>query len=140
MKTNMIEKTQTFTYGNTGEKVSFTIDPKLTTVLVKCGPHKIKMRKSDLWQLAFMISKQKDQDELIPIEKRPMMKFMRIFKVQARKDMKAGEVMEFHTEIDVPLMVVDQLLKEHGVELKDVIKPEELVIPSTVDNTEKEGV
>lgn len=133
----MIEKTQTFSYGKGNDTITFTIDPKKATVVIKGWGYKTQMRKSDLWQLAFLISKHKDQDELIPIEKRPMMKFTRIFKVQAKKDMKAGEVLEFHTEIDVPLMVVEQLLNDHGKTVKDVVKPEELVIPSDVDTSQE---
>lgn len=126
----MIKQTKTFNYG----EISFKIDPTRKSVLIKAGVNKYTIKKSDLWQMAFMISKDKEQDDLIPVEKRPMMRFTRLFKVKATKDLKKGEIMEFHTEIDVPLMVVDQLLQEKGVELETVIKPKDLVIPTPVDS------
>lgn len=126
-----VDKTKTFTYGD----ISFTIDPLKPRVVVKMGSLKTTMKKSDLWQMAFLITKDKEkQADLIPVTKRPMMKITRLFKIKATKDLKAGDIIEFHTDIDVPLAVVDSVLKEHGKTLEDIIPKEDIV--SATDNVD----
>lgn len=63
------------------------------------------------------------------------MKFERGMKIQATKDIKKGEFIQINVPINVPTLIVESLLQEHGKELKDILKPEDVVanIPSPLD-------
>lgn len=127
----MIDTSKIFKYG----LISFKIDPKKDLVLVRVGEHKITMKKHDLWEMAWLISRQKEQDDLISIQKTHLMKFERGMKIQATKDIKKGEFIQINVPVNVPTLIVESLLQEHGKELKDVLKPEDMVahIPSPLD-------
>lgn len=131
----MTKEKKTFTYGKGIDTVSFAIDPAKANVLVRMGSMRVLMKKSDLWQMAWLISRQKEQDDLISIRKTHLMKFERGMKIQATKDIRKGEFIQINVPINIPTLIVESLLQEHGKELKDVLKPEDMVthIPSPID-------
>lgn len=127
----MIDTSKTFKYG----LISFKIDPRKDLVLVRVGEHKINMKKHDLWEMAWLISRQKEQDDLISIQKTHLMKFERGMKIRATKDIKKGDFIQINVPINIPTLIVESLLQEHGKELKDILKPDDVIanIPSPLD-------
>lgn len=84
-------------------------------VTITIGKEKRTIPKNDLWMIVFMNSKGKTQDQLVPVWQKDMMQFVRQYEIVAKKDMKAGDKLTFHANIDVPKVVVESLLKKEGV-------------------------
>jgi hypothetical protein len=111
--------------------VKFKYEKGKPYVTIRIEKDQRRIKKTDLWMLVFMMSKGKQQDDLIPVWEKDMIQFTRQHKVRATKDIKAGEMVEFHCDVNVPKIVVDSLLKKEGIEDPNtVIKPMEKVIPT----------
>ena len=119
----MLKKPQTF---DLGEAV-FKYDPKTKWIHLTLGKEKTRIKQNDLWMMTFMISKEKQQDDLIPDKDQDMMQFVRQHQIRAKKDIKEGEMITVNCNVNVPQVVVDSLLKEKGVEdITKVLKKTEL--------------
>ena len=110
-----------------GDGLEFWYDPKTKWINVKLNGQKSRIRKTELWQLAFMISGEEKQDELLPAKKITMMQFDRIHTIKATKDIKKDETIQFHCHVDVPKVVVEHLLSKetsdtHLLEQKESIQ------------------
>ncbi len=119
--------------------VVFTCDPRTKWVTVKIGAKKGRVKKNDLWMMVFMISKEKQQDDMIPEEDIEMMQFVRQHQVKATKDIKAGEMITVNCNVNVPMTVVESLLKKEGIENPQTVitKTSELSTPLTAVVPEK---
>ncbi len=107
-----LTKKNTFTLGS----VTFKYAPKSKEFKVTVGDEVRYIRFQDLWMMIYMVSDQKNKDDLIPVLKNEIMVFARKHTIKATKDIKAGEIINCHCEVNVPKIVVESLLKEHGVE------------------------
>ena len=59
-----------------------------------------------------------------------MMSFYRMYKIKAEKDLKAGDTVNFHCQIDVPLAIMDSLInKETWEEAKAALIEAQTLIP-----------
>lgn len=122
----------------------FEYEPKTKYLTITIGKEKRRLKKTDLWMLVFMMSKGKQQDDLIPVWEKDMVQFTRQHKIKATKDIKAGEMVQFHCDVNVPKIVVESLLLENGItDPSTVMKPmQKEVIPTaeTLDTLhEKSG-
>ena len=105
---------------------------------VSIGDKTKKIKKTDLWMLVFMMSKGKTQDDLIPVWEKEMMQFTRQHQIKVTRDVKAGEYMKFHCDVNVPKIVVASILKDEGAECDvDALKPAES-IPKDTPEEEKQ--
>lgn len=84
-------------------------------VTITIGREKRTIPKNDLWMIVFLNSKGKTQDQLVPVWQKDMMQFVRQYEIVAKTDMKAGDRLRFHANIDVPKVVVESLLAKEGV-------------------------
>lgn len=105
------------------DNITFKYDPKTKWVNVKISKEKGRIKQNDLWMMTFMISKERQQDDMMPDKDRDMMQFVRQHQIRATKDIKAGEMITVNCNVNVPMVVVDSLLKERGVEPKEVLLP-----------------
>lgn len=94
------------------ENGELSFDPKTKWIKIKIGKESSRIKKKDLWQIAFMISDVMKQDELLPAQQITMMEFDREHMVKAEKDIKAGEIVKFHCHVSVPKVIVDHLLEK----------------------------
>ena len=107
---------------------TFKFDPKTKWMHLKIGKEKARIKHNDLWMMVFMTSGQKKQDDLIEIDSRDMMQFVRQHQVKATKDIKEGEMITVNCNVNVPLVVVESLLKKEGIEdVTTVLKRTDLI-------------
>ena len=107
--------------------VKFNYEKTTPYIWVSIGSEKKRIKKNDLWMLVFMMSKGKTQDQLIPVWEKEMVQFTRQHYIKATRDIKEGETIQFHCDVNVPKIVVDSLLAKEGVTPTDVmVKAEEL--------------
>lgn len=95
--------------------VRFKYEKKTKYLTIEIGDQKRRLKKTDLWMLVFMMSKDKQQDDLIPVWEKDMVQFTRFHTIKATKDIKEGEIIKFHCDVNVPKIVVDSLLVKEGV-------------------------
>lgn len=114
---------------------NFKYDHKTEWVHLNLGKQKTRIKKTDLWMMVFMMTKDKKQkDDLISEQDREMMQFVRQHQVRATKDIKEGELMIFNCKVNVPLIVVDSIVKKEGLEMKDILLDNKLSpSPSLLD-------
>ncbi len=110
----------------------FEYEKKTKYLTITVGKEKRRLKKTDLWMLVFMMSKGKQQDDLIPVWEKEMVQFTRQHQIKATKDIKAGEMIKFHCDVNVPKIVVESLLAKEGItDPSTVMKPmEKEVIPT----------
>lgn len=97
------------------EGVFFDVDPKLPDVLMRVGDKPgVRIRKSDLYSVCFIIADAEDQDKLTAIKQTEVQHFTRLHRIQLKKDMRKGEVLTTRCHISVPVAVVEGL--KHIVE------------------------
>ena len=109
--------------------VKFKYD-KTPFVTITIGKEVRKVKKSDVWMLVFMNSKGKQQDDLIPVWEKEMVQFTRQHIITATRDVKAGEKLKFHCDVNVPKIVVDSLLRKEGItDPSSVMKEAEAIPP-----------
>lgn len=134
----MIDKKQTFKLG----RAELRFDPKDTHVILKIGERMARVKKTELWMVVFAISREKDQDDLIPAMKKDMMSFDRVHTIKATKDIKEGEIVKFHCHTDVPLTILNSLInKETWEEAKKALNEAQALIPThVIPEAVKEGV
>lgn len=106
-----------------GVVIQYSKGPNLTITI---GKEKRSIKKTDLWMLVFMNSKGKAQDDLIPVWEKEMLQFTRQHQIRATRDIKAGEMIKYHCDVNVPKIVVESLLRKEGVtDPSAVMKPAE---------------
>ncbi len=118
------------------EGITFKYNPKSKWVNFKAGTQKGRIKQKDLWMMTFMITKdKKQQDDLITEQDREMMQFVRQHQIKCTRDMKEGEMITVNCNVNVPVIVVESLLKSKGIEdpktvmlsTKDLSTPTEVV-------------
>ena len=113
-----LKKPQDFEF----DKAIFKYDPKTKWLHLKLGTEKAKIKYTDLWMMTFVLGNHKQQDDLIPVEDKEMMVFVRQHQVKATKDIKEGEMITVNCNVNVPVVVVESLLKKEGIEdIKSVL-------------------
>lgn len=109
------------------DKATFLFDPKKEYFKVKIGDEQASVKRTDLWMMVFMTNGGKKQDDLLNVEQKEMMTFVRQHQIKATKDIKTGEMITVNCNVNVPLVVVESLLKEKGVEdITKVLRKTEL--------------
>ena len=121
----------------------FEYEPKTKYVNITIGKEKRRLKKTDLWMLVFMMSKGKQQDDLIPVWEKEMVQFTRQHQIKATKDIKAGEMIKFHCDVNVPKIVVESLLAKEGItDPSTVMKPMEKEVihtPESLDTLQEKA-
>lgn len=112
--TNKIGKNKTFVDINWSKRykdcLKFTI-----------GDQNAIIPKAELFQLLFIVSNPEQQMAMIPVQTQKVRLYARKHTVKLNKDMKAGEILNVHCEINVPLIVentIRQRLLEKAVDYK----------------------
>ena len=125
----MIAKKQTFKMG----RAEFRFDPALPYIVVKLGKNMTHIKKTELWMMTFAISKEADQPDLIPAQKKEMMSFDRVHTIKATKAIAEGETIKFHCHTDVPIQILNSLVnKESWEECKKALQEAQALIPTPV--------
>ena len=73
---------------------------------------KVAIPQAELYQLIFTISNPAQQTEMMPVKREEVRPYARKHTVRATKDIKAGELINVHCEINVPLLLEESLKKE----------------------------
>lgn len=69
----------------------------------------------ELYQLLLVVTNEEQRANMLSFKKREMMKFIRQHTVVAQKDIKKGEHLVVNCEVNVPKMVIDNIInKEKG--------------------------
>ena len=116
----MLKEKQNFEFDN----VTFLFDPKKEYFKVKIGNEEASVKRTDLWMMVFMTNAGKRQDDLLEVNQKEMMTFVRQHQVKATKDIKEGEMITVNCNVNVPQTVVDSVLKEKGIDPKVLTKTE----------------
>jgi hypothetical protein len=92
---------------NLGDGLLLKFNPASDNVIFKFGRHESKVKRTDLWMMVFSMMDQDMQDKMIPEKKTEMERFVRTHNIKIIKDLKAGDIVKFHCEIDVPAVVAE---------------------------------
>lgn len=120
-----------------GISIDVNFDKKYTDcVRINLGKSRAIIKKSDLFQILFMVSNEQQQEAMIPIKKEAVRPYKKQHMVKLQKDMKAGEELVVNCTVHVPLLVEEALKKEfiaegkevHESHLMDILKKEEKVV------------
>jgi hypothetical protein len=69
----------------------------------------------ELYELLLVITDEEQRANILPVRRKELMKFVRQHSVKLKNDMKAGEMMVVNCEVNVPKIVVDNIVnKEKG--------------------------
>lgn len=129
----MLKKKQIFKFGD----VSFMVDPKKPHIVMTVGKEKYSIKKNEIWSMAYMMSKEKEQADLIPVQKKEMVEFWKQVEIRATKDIKAGETIKTHIRISIPVEMANaELTKDE----KDTISHAAGVIPTPTGDSVKTGI
>lgn len=110
------------------EGIKFKANRKKDTISISIGKTEKEIKLIDLWGVVFALVKDPElKDKIMPVRKTEMMKFKKVHNVQLKKDMKAGETLQFSCIIDVPELV--------RAGMKNLIDEDEVInTPPIVDN------
>lgn len=86
-------------------------------VTLTIGKEKADVEYKELWGVVYLLGSQKHKSEMIPVQKKEMMQFVRKYRIQAKKDIKEGEEIVFWAEINVSETVVNSIAKENGAKV-----------------------
>ena len=92
--------------------IEMKLDPKSkhVEIIVLGNPvRSYKVKKTDLWAIAFAIADEKTQEQMMPVRKTIMTQFIREYRIKATKDVKQGEFLTFRVNIDMPKVVEEEL-------------------------------
>lgn len=97
----MIKK---FKFGGT----LFSVNKKGNKVKIQMGDEIRYIDTLKLWGMVFEFTKDEEmRAQMMPVQKKEMMKFKKVHQVQVKNDMKAGDTLTFTCNIDVPTLVID---------------------------------
>lgn len=80
----------------------------------------------ELWGVVYVLGDRKHKTEMIPVQKKEMMQFVRKYTIEAKNDIKQGELITFWAEINVPETVVAAIAEENGAKVVRPGVPEEM--------------
>lgn len=116
--------------------VKFKYEKVTKFLTIEIGNEKRRLKKSDLWMLVFMMSKGKQQDDLIPVWEKNMVQFTRQHQIRATRDIKEGEMLKFHCDVNVPQIVLDSITQKEGIKMLE----KATVIPLDTPEEEKKAL
>lgn len=88
-------------------------DPKRKDLIKITLANKVSViKRDDLWNFIFTIVKTDQQVQMIPVEKKEMVKYIKQHTVELQKDMKKGETMAVNCEVNVRKEVDDAIRRE----------------------------
>lgn len=100
---------------------------------VEMGGVKSKLIAEDFWKAAFICAPKTKQEELIPVVDKKTYHVYKTLKIQAKEDVKAGDIITVHAKLAIPPEVIDDITGQKRLEK---------AIPSydrlTVTNDEKQ--
>lgn len=89
-------------------------DGKLT---MSIGKTKAEVEYKELWGAVWYLGNHEFRDEILPIQKKEMMVFARVHTMEATKDIKKGERIQVHCEINIPQTVVEAIAEKEGAKV-----------------------
>ncbi len=111
--------------------VKMSVNKKGDEVRVQIGKEIRVIKALELWGVAFSFTQDPEiRAKLMPVQAKEIMKFKKVHTVQLKKDMKAGETLQFSCIIDVPTYVIEgmrKIIEEEVPGSKEVLKE---LIPS----------
>jgi hypothetical protein len=76
------------------------------------GGKEALINRKDLFSIAFVIADPDTQVDLTPVKQTTIRKYVRQYRITAKKNIKKGEQIIFNTSFDVPLEVYEGLRKD----------------------------
>jgi len=76
--------------------------------------------RAELFQLLFTVSNAEQQAEMMTVKKEEVRPHARKHMVKLTKDMKAGEIMNVHCEVNIPLILEESFKQEFIKEGKEI--------------------
>ena len=70
------------------------------------------IKRDDLWNFVFTIVKADQQQQMIPVIKQEMVKYIKQHTVELQKDMKKGEIMAVNCQVNVKKEIDDAIRRE----------------------------
>ena len=102
-----------------GELTLEALDTK-KGVKLTMGKTSCDVTYKELWAALFVIGDADMQAEIMPVRKTEMMVFARKHTIQASRDIKSGELINVHCEVNIPEILVNSIAEENGAK---VIRP-----------------
>lgn len=111
----MIDKYAKFVAGTGQDRAEFVIDPKPDRELyvkIKVKDKETSIPFKDLYSFVFFTATEDQQAELMPIKQTVVKKIIKRHVVQAKKDIKKGELINVLCETNVPVEIWEGIVAE----------------------------
>jgi hypothetical protein len=97
--------------GGAKSKLTFNTDDNGKTFKVKIGSQTQNIKRSDLMGLMFLFADEKEQEDLVQAKEVKMKPILRLLRIKAAKDMKAGEELQTLYEYLLPAEFAELMIK-----------------------------
>lgn len=104
-----------------------TLEPaKEGKLKITVGKVSSEVSYKELWGAVWYLGDVEFRDEMLPVQKKEMMQFARVHTIEATHDIKKGERLQVHCEVNIPQTIVNAIAKKEGAK---VIMPTEELPP-----------
>lgn len=117
--------------------IEMTPEARSRFITVTIGKESRRVHYKDLWSMLYVLGDAKYQEAMLPVRKEERLVFSRKLQIQAKKDLKEGEVITVWVEFDVARDVAQAIAEKNGAKVLE--QSDELSTPSSVQADAKEA-
>lgn len=103
--------------------ITITPEPRSRYLTLTIGGSSARVHYKELWSALFVLGDGRYREAMLPVRKRERVVFSRKLQIQAKKDLKAGEIITVWAEFNVDKDVVESIMKREGVETIEQAQP-----------------